>query len=277
MRLNNVVPMRWLAGACSAVMMLALAQAGVGQQTSAAPSTTPARPVATVEQEGSPKPSKPGSEGVKVHGHWVLQVKNADGTLGEKREFDNSLVNGSSQEGDFFLTGLLSGNLTIGDMSIGLISGASGTYSSNWCEGAYKTPPAGISCYGLIDNSGWASSWKSTYLVTQSSLTSVANFKTSNSVVLTANFVNQASYGLTSLSSVLTQAVVSGQVGNFFNADNEPFSQSSDSPGALSTGPVGQKNPNEYVLPFTETQIANGPLAISAGQTVTVVVTISFS
>ncbi len=31
-------------------------------------------------------------EGIKVHGHWTIEVKNPDGTLAERREFDNSLT-----------------------------------------------------------------------------------------------------------------------------------------------------------------------------------------
>ncbi|MES2394101.1 MAG: hypothetical protein V4555_20885, partial [Acidobacteriota bacterium] len=27
------------------------------------------------------KPSRPGGEGVKVHGHWTVDIKNPDGTL----------------------------------------------------------------------------------------------------------------------------------------------------------------------------------------------------
>ncbi len=67
-----------------------------------------AKPVAAEEEE-SAAPSKPGSEGIKVHGHWVLQVKNQDGTLGERREFENSLVlsnTGISGGGRYLTRGL---------------------------------------------------------------------------------------------------------------------------------------------------------------------------
>jgi hypothetical protein len=33
-------------------------------------------------------------EGIAVHGHWVIEVKNPDGTLVERREFENALVPG---------------------------------------------------------------------------------------------------------------------------------------------------------------------------------------
>jgi hypothetical protein len=37
--------------------------------------------------------SAPGSprEGIQVHGHWTIEVTNPDGTLAERREFDNAL------------------------------------------------------------------------------------------------------------------------------------------------------------------------------------------
>ena len=44
-----------------------------------------ATPVAAAEQKGT-------SEGIKVHGHWTIEVRNADGTLGSRREVENALV-----------------------------------------------------------------------------------------------------------------------------------------------------------------------------------------
>lgn len=32
------------------------------------------------------------AEGVKVHGHWVIEVRSAEGTLQHRREFDNALT-----------------------------------------------------------------------------------------------------------------------------------------------------------------------------------------
>ena len=31
-------------------------------------------------------------EGIKVHGHWVLEIKNTDGSLASRHEFENALV-----------------------------------------------------------------------------------------------------------------------------------------------------------------------------------------
>jgi len=36
-------------------------------------------------------------EGIAVHGHWVIEVRNADGSLAERREFENSLTSDGKQ------------------------------------------------------------------------------------------------------------------------------------------------------------------------------------
>jgi hypothetical protein len=41
---------------------------------------------------GGPKP--PGSEGIKVHGHWTIEVREPDGRLVSHREFENALYRG---------------------------------------------------------------------------------------------------------------------------------------------------------------------------------------
>ena len=44
---------------------------------------------------GSTVNSAPGGvpqEGIKVHGHWTIEVTNPDGTLAERREFENALT-----------------------------------------------------------------------------------------------------------------------------------------------------------------------------------------
>jgi hypothetical protein len=47
--------------------------------------------VAPAVQEAAPAPRSP-QEGIKVHGHWMIEVTNPDGTLAERREFDNALT-----------------------------------------------------------------------------------------------------------------------------------------------------------------------------------------
>ena len=37
------------------------------------------------------------AEGIKVHGHWTIEVRNPDGTLAHRREFENALLEGGQR------------------------------------------------------------------------------------------------------------------------------------------------------------------------------------
>ena len=54
--------------------------------------------------------SPPGGphEGIQVHGHWTIEVRNSDGTLAEKREFENAYA------GNTFLAGMLARKNSVG-------------------------------------------------------------------------------------------------------------------------------------------------------------------
>lgn len=82
---------------CICLLTAALAH---GQQTT---STTPN--------------TKPGAEGVTVHGYWKIDVKNPDGTVVDRREFENALQ--SPGMGDSLLSQLLTGRAVVGDIGIG--------------------------------------------------------------------------------------------------------------------------------------------------------------
>ncbi len=56
------------------------------------------------------------SEGIKVHGHWVIEVRNPDGTLASRREFDNAL----SLQGAINLGNILGRSQTVGKWRLGL-------------------------------------------------------------------------------------------------------------------------------------------------------------
>lgn len=57
-------------------------------------------------------------EGLKVHGHWTIEVRDPDGTVVTRREFENSLVTTNAPTGFFtgsqLLVGLLSGAGAVG-------------------------------------------------------------------------------------------------------------------------------------------------------------------
>jgi hypothetical protein len=46
-------------------------------------------------QTVAPPPPSGRQEGIKVHGHWVVEVRNPDGTLADRREFNNALHSGA--------------------------------------------------------------------------------------------------------------------------------------------------------------------------------------
>ena len=60
------------------------------------------------------------SEGIKVHGHWVIEVRNPDGSLVDRREVQNAL----SVAGGPLLAGLLTRNLSAGYWTILLTGGS---------------------------------------------------------------------------------------------------------------------------------------------------------
>lgn len=56
------------------------------------------------------------NEGIKVHGRWVIEVVNPDGTLADRREFDNALIGGAH------LSALLARTTSVGKWAIDLRS-----------------------------------------------------------------------------------------------------------------------------------------------------------
>ncbi len=66
-------------------------------------------------------------EGIKVHGHWTIEVRNPDGTVVTHREFENSLV----QVGGGYLAILLSREQTAGPWKVFFGGGSSGLCGNN--------------------------------------------------------------------------------------------------------------------------------------------------
>lgn len=60
--------------------------------------------------------SAPGApqEGIKVHGHWMIEVRNPDGTLAEHREFENAL----GPNGNYLLTHFLARQDSVGGWGV---------------------------------------------------------------------------------------------------------------------------------------------------------------
>jgi hypothetical protein len=67
------------------------------------------------------KPSGVPREGIKVHGHWTIVLRDAKGKEIERREFDNALMDA----GKGLLAGLLSRQLTVGEWGVVLTDSSS--------------------------------------------------------------------------------------------------------------------------------------------------------
>jgi len=114
--------------AVAALLALALSNPRIGRAQSTTASAAPAvtRPQATTAAPVSPahQPSAKGQhEGVKVHGHWTIEVRNPDGKLVSHTEFENALVQPGGAEN---LAAMLLGGAVVGGYVIDLGSDTTG-------------------------------------------------------------------------------------------------------------------------------------------------------
>lgn len=82
--------------------------------TNAKPAAVEAKSTASLEEKLSARGPK---EGIVVHGHWTIVVKNPDGSIAARQEFDNAL---DPIVGADILTGLLSGEYVPGGFFVAL-------------------------------------------------------------------------------------------------------------------------------------------------------------
>ncbi len=127
------------------------AAAFAATQAKAAQATQAAQPAAPPER-------RPGGnhEGIQVHGHWTIEVRNPDGKLVSHTEFENSLA---SNGGAALLAGLLTGTATPGSWLVYLASDNSGdnpiilaepnSTAGSYCQHNYLTD-----CYIALSATG---------------------------------------------------------------------------------------------------------------------------
>jgi hypothetical protein len=96
---------------------------GRAQAGTASPAVTPENPTEAPAkkpvQPAGQSPAKGQHEGIKVHGHWTIEVRNPDGRLVSHTEFENALV---QPNGAQLMAGMLAGNLVPGGYRIDLAS-----------------------------------------------------------------------------------------------------------------------------------------------------------
>jgi hypothetical protein len=260
MKQFEVRTMRLLMGACLFVIAPGLVTVGHAQQpVGSAASTrqvTPAvRPAlqATAEeqQQDATKPAKPGNEGIKVHGRWVIDVKNPDGTLAQHRVFENSLQN----SGGSVLVGLVGGYWVPGDFGILLFPGT----GPGICAATYGC--------AIVQSS---TTFLGSYVCSSAQYTCVVGLSKTVNVIIPDSLVlsGQLTAPQTgTIGGVATELGVCGDV-NALSEDstNTPSSCTTLSP----TGPGA-------VGAFSFTSTFPAPISVSAGQIVQVSVTITFS
>jgi hypothetical protein len=311
MKQSHSHPARLLVAACTLLMILSVAPAGFAQQANqaqtqpkpqvaSAPSTAAAAsPVASTpaakpagEEKEAAAPSKPGNEGIRIHGHWVLQVKNPDGSLGERREFDNSLTNGSGISGTQLLVGLLGGDLVAGGLGVAFIQGPTTTTATDptvYCNNNFGIPPSGISCFMLYNSSATIYTDGPFFALPangQSGLTETDNITNpgpSVSIVLSGNFTVLSSYNLTTINAVSTYEAVCGQGGGTpaqVAYGTSPqwlagFTNNNIPPSTCATFTPGSGR-DAWIVALTSTNVSP-PLSVVTSQVITVTVTLSFS
>jgi len=260
----------------------------VKAQQSAA-SAAPVKPEDESAQASSPK--QPGL-GIRVHGHWLLQLKNADGTLADQREFENSLVTSGANptNGVTLLDSLLLGNAVPAGFALAFITGPASTAgidASTFCLApAGSTPispteqfaPTGIACYGFVSSLTSVATYEvfpnQLGIPVQAGLTTTLNG--SGAIVLSGNYLIPSGMGtITAVQSYL------GTCTTNYTSNTPATSASAVAPSQCNTAAINAgtvpSNTIENGGPLTSTTVSPLPLAVTPGQVLAVTFILSFS
>lgn len=239
-----------MAGVCTAQASAAAARsAAQAAPNGVAPQAGPAPQAA---QSGRPVP-RGTSEGIKVHGHWTIEVRNPDGTVATHREFENSLAGGSGTgNGGTLISALLSRTLTPGSWLISL----QGKGGAELLIAEPGSPAAAACTLG-------AQSAPSTFLACSTTLSvtgpQIAGGTFTGSTVTLAGNVMVPSSSLTPISAVTTSTFPCNL-----------STGSSPSACAAATGSAGQFDLTLAVLS------GSAAVPVTGGQLIAVTVVISF-
>jgi hypothetical protein len=262
---------------CAIVMILPLSQIALAQQSTAKQLTpsvpSVSHPKAEQTERASRKTAKPGHEGIAVHGHWVIDVRNPDGSLAQHREFENSLVNGGPQ----VLSQMLAGAVVPGNWSV-LLGPASG---NGPCSNSYTlngTSDTSENCEVVqsLTTAPAFSDCKENLCAASLTLTGPLTTTILLSGTITSN--QTGSIGVVSTEVAYCISPTNGAAnGGAFTITPTPYTVS---PSACVTTAT-------QAVPFTSTTLTTvlkpgatptpNPIPVTAGQTILASVTISFS
>jgi hypothetical protein len=246
-----------------------------------------------------PRAAAPGGvrAGIQVHGHWTIVVRNPDGSVAAKREFENSL----QFDGITLLPILLSGQGVAGTWAV-MAGGSDAAHSP--CAGPQQNfpgNPAGVPLT-LFGPCVSAPAPGCTYFATGScqptlsvSLVQIGETLETSPTVPTPYYALQLS-GTAAITqpgniSAVGTTVTVCSAPNSAGSDYSPFSPSAPysvpnlpeataSPALCSSGAAAVYLDNPFGLfpwYFTATGVPNGPITVVNKQTVQVTVVISFS
>jgi hypothetical protein len=274
-------PYRFLAAALVASLGLVLSQTASGQSaasvatppgisatgtpaTSGGSVSTPAAhdqaarsSIATAKMENSKGASGAINQGIKMHGHWVIDVKNPDGTIVQHRDFENSLEAGAPQ----FLIGLMSGYFVPGDYAIELQAET----GSSPCSSSLQ--PGCVIVRSLTTNPGIV--YCESY-----------GYYCGTGLTYTYNLAGTGPYSMVLAGSITAnQAGTIGQVNTAYNScANIAFTSINAPPTTVETSSPASCVANtttNWEGPLSSATITSVPVA--SGQIIQVTVTITFS
>jgi hypothetical protein len=252
----------------AALLALALSNPAIGraqsESASATAATTPAQATAAAPNSPVQKPSANGqNEGIHVHGHWTIEVRNPDGKLVTHREFENSLSGGDG--GAILLSSIISRVATAGAWEVQLADSGSLLNIVQIDEpgsGAYAACPAFVLHLQSLQGTG---SCSNTLAVSGSTFTASGGIGTpggNGTLTLTGSgtvpFGYPASIGFVMTTNYLCPA------------SETPASCASDQ-SSVSYTPLTIKSL------YGAAGTATAPVPVTAGQTVAVTVVISFA
>jgi hypothetical protein len=194
-----------------------------------------------------------------VHGHWIIDVKNPDGTLAAHREFENSLT--GANQGQLLLGGLLSGYYVAGDYAIEL--------GSSICQPAGK-------CAIIVSQMGQPGSYLCSQGECFATLKYTYNLQPTTGNQIDAYMVMSGSARPDETGTLDTVATVYNvcDYANGFTGGGTPVLPT----GVTSVAPsscIGSDK-SAYISYFTSTTVTPA-ISITSGQSISVTVTISFS
>ena len=227
------------------------------QQAVSAAKATAKPAVQAEEEETAAAPKKPGQEGIKVHGHWVIDLKDKDGKVIEHRDFQNSL---SPNAGPDTLVYMLSGTLVPSNLEILATHSPASQFDFSGLSYVMQPSSNHRSCTTACSNT-FTQAFTSSEKICAPETAACYNTAT---IVLNGSFTATAAISIDTVSTGVQNCVLAQGTG--LPIAISPAQCNAD------TLPAGYV---DGVFKFTSTTIT--PLTVAAGQTLAITVTLSFS